>query len=468
MGLRKKSAYLLVTLSFLSLSMLLNVECLKMENYELLWSYDVGSTVDNVSISANGKYIVAASRNMIYFLDHEGKLLWKQEVWDDYSKHFYEEKVFLHVSSDGQYITVLDVRGWIFANIIFLILAKDGNVLFKCMNCLQYGSVSDKGSLVTLVLGGLFEPDLVFYYDSFSHPQSRKWEFEVYRGVKVLISSDGSYIGILWYEPYSIYHFTLLNKYGEKLWDYKLGAESWLTWKTSYSFSISADGGRIALTTPEEILMMDRNGNLLMRFKRPIKNFDSQSLSLSPDGNYIVYAAKNETHYTFIIINSGGEWEWVAKREVSSAAVSSNADYVVAASYSKVYLFAKSSIAKIYKARKAIEAATTAISDEKSKGFIVTDAEDLLSRAKTMFDLGNYSMARIFAEQAYSLARDIDQDNVPNSEDFAPYINNNHIYAGVAGSFIVAVLAGYAYARSKRKKIYVFDKETGELRIHIS
>ena len=48
---------------------------------------------------------------------------------------------------------------------------------------------------------------------------------------------------------------------------------------------------------------------------------------------------------------------------------------------------------------------------------------------------------------------DIDQDGVPNEEDFAPYINNYYIYAsGIAITLISAISGKKYYAYRKRKK----------------
>ena len=126
-------------------------------------------------------------------------------------------------------------------------------------------------------------------------------------------------------------------------------------------------------------------------------------------------------------------------------------------------LFAKKRIC----AAKALEKARSVVSGVRSKGFSVESAEDLLSQAQAKFEAGLYDEAIELAGTACRLATVIDQDGVLNEEDFAPYVNNSLINAGIFALFIALVLACYAYLRYRRGEIYVFDKEEGTLtRIH--
>ena len=56
------------------------------------------------------------------------------------------------------------------------------------------------------------------------------------------------------------------------------------------------------------------------------------------------------------------------------------------------------------------------------------------------------------ARQAEALALDVDQDGVLNYEDFAPTINNNHIYGGafllVLG--LISASAGVSFYRRRK------------------
>jgi outer membrane protein assembly factor BamB len=454
---------LFILLFLPSLSIKILSEGSEPQEYGLLWSFNTNSTVKCISMSTDGKSIVAASGDKIYFLNGEGKLLWS------YTLRYAYEWVLVQVSGNGKYIITLGRNsGLFFAD--FLILDRDGDILYKVdLNpldiCFRYVSISDEGS-ITIVNPGF---DSLDYYD-FPLLPSLKWRYKTDYGDKALISSDGSYIVLLWRRSTGLFSFkeayqlTLLNKDGEKSWDYEVGIGSWLSSvdEAIYcSFSISADGSRIAFATPEEIRMIDRNRNLITAFKRPIKKPDSISVSISPDGKYMVYTAGNETHYSFLIMNDKGEWQWVAKTPVSHACVSSNADYVVAAYETKVLLFAKMNI---YTA-KVLEEVRSTVLNVKSKGFSVRDAEDLLSQAEAKFNAGFYKEAIELAEKARSLALDIDQDGVLNEEDFAPYTHNSLITMGAAGLVITLILACYAYARSRRGEVYVFDKETGELTV---
>jgi hypothetical protein len=477
MGSQKMGVLIIVTFLFLAVYVFLDVRGSDIEEYELLWKRKMNSYIEKVDISADGKYIVAAARDTVYLLDRDtvsdvvGILLWKYRFND-----YLFRRLDIQLSKNGKYIAVMEFIGSVPYDANFHILNSNREVLFSCNSCLNYGSVSDTGSRVHLTRGELFKPDLVLYYDS---PISRtsNWKYEVPNGIKALISSDGNHILILWYdgkylqsygksypEYRHIIHLTLLDKYGNKKWDYEV--MSTYLWCLDCRFipvSISADGGRIVLDVMNEIRLLDANGHLLTRYKKLDGWGDPV---LSPDGNYIVHMVHDKHSSYIIVVNDKGEWRQVTKEKGSSIAVSSNADYIVGSDGYNVYLYARSSIAKVYRARKTIEAVARAINNEMSKGYIVTAAADLLSEARARFRVGDYDGAKSLAEQAYSFAKDIDQDGVPNDEDFHPYINNNQIYIGVTyiSVLLIAVLVGYVFSRRRKERIYVFDKETGEFR----
>lgn len=102
----------------------------------------------------------------------------------------------------------------------------------------------------------------------------------------------------------------------------------------------------------------------------------------------------------------------------------------------------------------ALEDATSAISQEKAKGFNVTTAENLLAQAQQAFQGENYQTALAWASRAKSLALDIDQDGVPNEKDFAPTIKNIYIYAG-ASAFVLVLIgltSSILILRMRRKR----------------
>ncbi|MCL0082843.1 hypothetical protein M1O14_03980, partial [Dehalococcoidia bacterium] len=104
-------------------------------------------------------------------------------------------------------------------------------------------------------------------------------------------------------------------------------------------------------------------------------------------------------------------------------------------------------------ARSSIEEARQVISEERAKGFDVVEAESSLSQAESAFDDREYERAVELAATAKSLALDVDRDGALNYEDFAPTINNNHIYMGavllVLG--LISASAGISFRRRRKK-----------------
>ena len=88
-------------------------------------------------------------------------------------------------------------------------------------------------------------------------------------------------------------------------------------------------------------------------------------------------------------------------------------------------------------AKGAVGDAKSAIHTEESKGFYSAEAESLLSQAEQAFKVGNYEEAKLLAKNATALALDIDQDGASNEKDFAPTIKNIYIYAGTPIALLV-------------------------------
>jgi hypothetical protein len=109
----------------------------------------------------------------------------------------------------------------------------------------------------------------------------------------------------------------------------------------------------------------------------------------------------------------------------------------------------------VQQANSATSFASALIVQEKSKGYRLAGAENVLNQGKQYFELGDYQKAYESSLQSMSLAMDIDQDGVPNELDFAPNIKNIYIYAGAPASvFVVFVLAlSILIVRFRRRRL---------------
>ncbi|MFW0860471.1 MAG: hypothetical protein AAGB97_10090 [Dehalococcoidia bacterium] len=97
-----------------------------------------------------------------------------------------------------------------------------------------------------------------------------------------------------------------------------------------------------------------------------------------------------------------------------------------------------------------IEQASEAIRAAYLRGLNVARAEALLSDAEQAFEDADYKRAFEVARKARSLAMDLDQDGVLNYRDFAPTINNNHIYMGAFAFAVILSIGIFSYGRKKK------------------
>ncbi|MCK4823294.1 PQQ-binding-like beta-propeller repeat protein, partial [bacterium] len=88
----------------------------------------------------------------------------------------------------------------------------------------------------------------------------------------------------------------------------------------------------------------------------------------------------------------------------------------------------------------AIASAEKSIDIAKGISADTSEAESLLQQARDKMWNGEYTLAMSYAKKAEALVFDVDNDGVPNNEDFAPITPNNYVYGGVVFSLISLVV----------------------------
>jgi len=265
----------------------------------------------------------------------------------------------------------------------------------------------------------------------------------------VSISPDGDYIvvGCFYGDVY------LFDKEGKLLWE-KCPCPQCLVSKVS----ISLDENYIAAYIAASGFYFGVDGKEL----GSMPNCNWYDKKITPDGNYKVkIGGKSGTAFTDVLffaktsiiasdliskakstvsrLKSKGVVVTEAEELLSKAENALNSgDYTNAKSLAEQ---AKEKAEEINKlaapANDAIDDAKSAVQNAKSKGFYSAEAEVLFSQAEQAFEIGNYVKAKSLAENATALALDIDQDGVSNEEDFAPTIKNIYIYTGTLFALLI-------------------------------
>ena len=232
-----------------------------------------------------------------------------------------------------------------------------------------------------------------------------------------------------------------------------------LLWEHSYSrfmcnhgnirdIKISNNGNYVAVSWDSwngDIFYFDKEGKLLK--EEPTNNWLNQKIQTtessysdlvdnyledykcmitSPKGNYILLGGRTKEFYhhaVIILLKEKREviWKydlgcWSNQKwdGIQGMALSQNANYIVVGCYNEMsnedadhlYFFAKLSII----ASNKISEAKSTISQTKSKGVVVTEAEEQLSEAEQSFDTKDYRKAMEFAQRANDLTAKLDED----------------------------------------------------------
>ncbi|MBU4266149.1 MAG: PQQ-binding-like beta-propeller repeat protein [Candidatus Altiarchaeales archaeon] len=361
---------------------------------ELVWSYKTSSNVESVSISADGSYTAVGSGDKVYLLDRDGKVLWSYET------NFPVK--YVSISANGNYTAVGDAgKSYPIPKGKAYFLNKEGDLLGTVEgNAVSSVSISEDGSRALTYMHGLGWWDIVIFYPS--ENETKSWHYTIgwAKTGAVSISENGNYIAVgsagqgLEKEGIRFY-----NREGKLLWKYK---DIDTGYEPHYSVSISADGSYIIAGNDknDKVYLLDRDGKLLWSYKTGFV----EGISISVDGSYMAVGSGDKVY----LLDRNGKFLWSHDiNGISSVSISTDGNSIVVGSRDKiVYLFLKVQIL----AQRTIKNSYEVISQEKSKGVNVKEAETLLYQAENAFKKGDYSKAKEVAKQAESKALEIGKE----------------------------------------------------------
>ena len=326
------------------------------------------------------------------------------------------------------------------------------------------------------------------------------WSYDIRTdcGSVVSLSPNGNYVAaggcVVKYQSVW-YGFYFFNKEGELLYESKSINDE------PYDISISSNGGYIAILCHDgsdcdsDIYLFNKEGKVIWEYSIDDFYFDFSKVYVSQDGNYVraekgdgesLYLSKEGKKLDYVpnckwvtvkeksldgnykVRYDGDVLFFVKLSKIASDKISeakstisqtksrgvivteaeellSKAEQAFdAKDYNKAKEFAQKAEKKVQElpslaasANDAVDDAKSAIPNEKSKGFYSAEVESLLSQAEQAFKMGKYEEAKSLAENATALALDIDQDGASNEEDFAPTIKNIYIYTGTPLALLV-------------------------------
>jgi len=344
----------------------------------LLWSYKAGASIESVSVSADGSYIVAGDWDTVYFFDRGGNLLWKYRTGsgvngvsvsidasgshvavgsgeDEHTPKENDKKVLLFnregellwshdmgdnvfevaVSADGSYVAAA-------AGKKLYLFSKEGELLWSHKKKGLFGGVINQVSLSSdgsYVAAGDSDKRVLFLDRYGELRWNKKTRIGGYLGTldDVAISSDGSYVAAVssgWSLPDNKGNISFFDAEGELLWDYEL------TTFCVQSIAVSSKGAHV-VAGGDPLLLLTRGGERLWFYEGNARVY-AGSVAISSDGSYI--AACPDSKVSFF--NKGGELLWSYKigrateeAPIQNIAISHNASYIVAAGGRSICLF---------------------------------------------------------------------------------------------------------------------------------
>lgn len=289
------------------------------------WSYLTENNVDALALSSDGEYVVAASRDRIYFMDtnrSEPPLSYQAD--EDFND--------VAISGDGEYIAASS-DGY-----VYLFMNDDSDPLWSdhIINYVYCVAISTDGNY--LVSGGSDDRLRLYHKDNSTPVWSALTDGNI---DDVAISSDGKYI-----VAGTDYGYIYLHDKDSStpIWSYDADYDI-------NSIAISADGEYIvAGSANEKLYVFDKDSST------PLWSYQAESailtVSISTDGEYIAAGSggfDRTSVYLFKRSSSTPIINYETQNYVYSVSLSSDGRYLGAATAGdKLYLFNKNNSAPLW------------------------------------------------------------------------------------------------------------------------
>ncbi|HDZ17071.1 hypothetical protein LCGC14_1324730 [marine sediment metagenome] len=296
----------------------------------LLWSFTLNS-IREIDLSSDGNYIAVAGIEDIGGIVYLFNTSHSTPLWNYPVAGPYQSAIATAISSDGAYVAVGTVEGK-----LFLFNGTSGVPLWNYTTSGTIGSVaiSSNGSLV--VVGTSKMKILLFNLEN----STPIWSYRVGRRISdLVISTSGNTIAVQDAQG-RLYIFGKNSSI--PIWIYSATYED----LSFYSaISLSSDGNYIVFGTglgDSSTYLFNRSSNIPMwtsNFNSPAK-----TIEMSFDGNYIIEGFRNGMIQFFKKDNNISLWNYSTGSSITSVAISNNGDLCAALVYERgIFLFNKSS-----------------------------------------------------------------------------------------------------------------------------
>ena len=382
----------LIILFFFSIN---HFDVLCNEKYSVLGEFDFDYQLNCICISADGYYIaIGCKEKKIYFLNKEGTFLWLYETK-------YPIKA-ISMSSDGTYIVAGgNDETYAISDGEFYFLDKSAK-LFWSVECYGVNSIaiSDIGDYRALAMQHWlgWSDQLLLNYKS-------EWIFKKGLGnhdaSSVAISADGQYIAVgSRNNTFDDGGIRLYNNKGKLLWEYKIPDDNYMGSK--HVVAMSQDGQFVVAGNAKgnQIYLFNHIGNLLRQYSAdaPIRD-----VAISDNGKLIALVT---TEGQLNILEIEDRKTYLAGVEnIANVAISRDGNSIIASSKNnKMYYIGN---LELY-AQAFLNLTEEIINQKKSRGIILTEAENLFTSAKQTFQKEAYSKSLQFTEQAKNRAIELE------------------------------------------------------------
>ena len=333
-----------------------------------VWGQNLGTPVVRVMVSHNGEYICTTTYdNIISFFNIQGALLWRRRV--------NRPVMGMDMTNDGNYVALGSDNRNIY------VVAANGALIWN-------QKVGGEVRHVTITRDGRYT--IIGSYDAFiycfDHSGNLYWSYKTMGPIEAL-DINGSADYILTSSADRRTYF--LNRSGSMIWNQK-------NTDSVKHVKVSDQGNLMVEAVGDELLVLAKDSSVMYRTKA---GGMISAMAIAESGEYTVVGTTNNRVALFDK-SMRMLWEFETAGEVDSVSISEKGHYIVAGSKDrKVYMFDNHRYFE-----SAIKGAADVLENAKAFGLNVLEAEVMLQKAQSELQRDEFGSAVKYAEAATKVA----------------------------------------------------------------